>query len=146
MKSDKQQCMVEALPCEIRFRPTELATQESLKMSLRNQALTSGKTQNPSSPSQQAQFFIIPCLAAATRCSFQSVSSNTLMPASTSSYPSVNFDSHGLLLRSLSFVKGALLPDFNQLVQGVQQPEDIFSISNINLRACLNILSLGQKT
>lgn len=34
----------------------------------------------------------IPCLAVAARCSFQSVSSNTLMPATVSPSHSVNFD------------------------------------------------------
>jgi hypothetical protein len=52
-------------------------------------------------------------------------------------------------LRFLSFFKGALLLNFNSLVErellimGVQRLEDIFSIISTNLRNWLNILGLG---
>jgi len=96
--------------------------------------------------SQQARIFIIPCPVAASRCSFQSMSSNTDASFNNFILLSDLRHSHGLLLRSLSFVKGALLPNFNQTVQEVQQPKNIFSISHSNLCACFNKMSLEQKT
>jgi len=62
---------------------------------------------------------------------------------------------HGPLLklrlrfRFISFIKGALFPNFSKVVEceflfmGVQQLEDTFSVARTNLPAWLNILGLG---
>ena len=90
---------------------------------------------------------IIPCLIDAARCSFQSASTNALIPTSVSpSKPLSQIQSrHGPLpgLRFLSFIEGALFPNVNKvvkrvlLVMGVQQLEDISRGVRTNLRVCL---------
>ena len=69
--------------------------------------------------SQQASILTIPCPAVAARCSFQSLSSDTLLSASVSPSPFSQLQNrHGPLLclrhSFLSFLKGALFPKFHQ--------------------------------
>ena len=78
----------------IRCPAIELAIHESLKMTWRNETLKSGEWDlffNFRIYSQQANILTIPCPVAAACCKFQSLSSDTLMPASVSPSHSANF-------------------------------------------------------
>jgi len=93
--------------------------------------------------SQQASIFKIPCPVVADLCSFQSLSSDTLMSASASPSPFSQLQNRQgslpcLGLRFRSFLKGALFPNFTKMVQramtirGVQQRAENFSIVRTN--------------
>jgi hypothetical protein len=72
----------------------QVVMQVSLKMTWRNHSLKSGETDlffTFRISSQQAVFLTVPYPVAAARCSFQSLSTNTLMPASVSPNHSAKF-------------------------------------------------------
>jgi len=102
----------------------------------------------------------IPYLVDAVHCSFESMSSNTLMPTSMGqSPPSQTLYRHDpllrlrlrLRLRFLTFVKSAPNPKFSKIVDReiltkvVQQQDDMSNIVLTNLRSLLYTLCLGPK-
>lgn len=88
---------------------------------------------------KKTSILTILCPAAATRSSLQSVSADSLMPASVTRRPSFKFKTLIVLatgsgFRFFTFIKCALHPNFHKMLQdwllvmGVQQFQEIFSL------------------
>jgi hypothetical protein len=115
----------------------QAAMQESLQMTLRNETIKSGGTNNSSSPSEfpthKAHILVFPCPVIAARYSFQSLSSFSLKLDFSQSKPLIQSQNgYGplfrLRIRSFISVKGAMHPNFN-IIQTNQPPRcTIFSV------------------
>ena len=112
----------------IRCPTTQVTINDSPKTTWRNQSLNSGETDlffSCSISSQQPTNLTIPCAIIVARCSLQSMSSDTLKPASVSPSPLSQIPNrHGPLLRlrprlrsRLSFQQSALLLNFSPATQ-----------------------------
>ena len=95
--------------------------------------------------------------AAAARCSLQTLSADSLMPASVARKKSLSqiqnphVPLYKFRLRFLCFTKGNLLPDFHQMLKDrllvieVQQPKKSSAFASMKLRSTYNITGFGRK-